>query len=113
MPAKLPLERYSYAPKINITLPGPDKPVQSVYEYKGEIGNLALTQQGSKYLQRVLSKASPDVVEFIIQEIGMQLCHLMTDQYGNYFCQKLLQSSSSQQRCEMLSRMSDYIFEIS
>lgn len=72
-----------------------------------------MTQQGSKYLQRVLTRASPDVVEFIIQEVIKDLRFLMTNQYGNYFCQKLLQSSSSQQRCEILSELSEHILEIS
>lgn len=95
-----------YDNTLTVALPGPDKPVQAIYEYKGNVANLVLTQQGSKYLQRVLTKASPDVVEFIIQEIGFKLSRLMTDQYGNYFCQKLLQSASSQQRYDMLTKIS-------
>ena len=94
-------------------MPGPDKPVQSIYEYKGLLSNLAKTQQGSKYLQRVLTRAPPDVVEFIIKEVIKEMKTLMIDQYGNYFCQKLLQSSSSQQRCEMLQELSDSIVDIS
>ena len=97
----------------SLNLPGPEKPVQSIYEYKGNIANLAMTQQGSKYLQRVLTRASPDVVEFIIKEWMHDLKYLMTDQYGNYFCQKLLQSSSSQQRWLMLSELSESIVDIS
>ena len=45
-----------------------------------------MTQQGSKYLQRVLSKASPEIVDFLIKECATQLAVLMTDAYGNYFC---------------------------
>jgi hypothetical protein len=91
---KLPVQtfpgssQHTYAcagPQIMSSPPGLDKPLQSVFEYKGQIDKMAMTQQGSKYLQRVLTKASPDVVEFIIQEIGMQLSTLMIDQYGNYF----------------------------
>lgn len=98
---------------VSLNLPGPEKPVQSVYEYKGKIANLAMTQQGSKYLQRVMTRASPDIVEFIIKESIHDLKYLMTDQYGNYFCQKLLQSSSSQQRCLILSELSEFIVDIS
>jgi hypothetical protein len=76
---------YKYDGTPGLVMPGPEKSVQSIYEYKGHVATLAMTQQGSKYLQRVLTKASPDVVEFILQEIGMKLSNLMTDQYGNYF----------------------------
>ena len=47
---------------------------------------LARSQQGSKYLQRVLAKASPDVVDFVVEEVGDSMHELMTDSYGNYFC---------------------------
>ena len=105
---------YNQAPAQTptVVLPGPEKSVQAIFEYKGQIAELAMSQQGSKYLQRVLTKASPDVVEFIIQEIGFKLSHLMTDQYGNYFCQKLLQSASSQQRYEMLTRITSNFYYI-
>lgn len=102
-----------HSQSVPFVMPGPDKPVQSVYEYKGKLQYLATTQQGSKYLQRVLTRASPDIVEFIIKEVIKDMSNLMVDQYGNYFCQKLLQSSSSQQRCEILSELSQSITDIS
>ena len=37
----------------------------------------------------------------------------MVDQYGNYFCQKLLQSSSSQQRLQILKALKPNIVKIS
>lgn len=60
-----------------------DRPI---FEYKGQIQDLATTQQGSKYLQRVLAKASPEIVDFIILETSTNLSNLMIDAYGNYFC---------------------------
>jgi hypothetical protein len=38
---------------------------------------------------------------------------LMVDSYGNYFCQRLLQSSSSAQRHKMLNVLKPHILEIS
>ena len=73
----------------NITIPTNDK---NVMDYKGQLVAFAKNQQGSKYLQRALAKASPDVLEFIVVEVGDNLHELMVDSYGNYFCQKLLQS---------------------
>ena len=86
---------------------------KSVYEYKGQMHSLAKSQQGSKFLQRVLAKASPDVVDFVVEEVGDHMHELMTDSYGNYFCQKLLQSSSSHQRMELLRRIMPHIIKIS
>ena len=77
---------------LTVPLPSSEKPVQAIYEYKGNIVNLGMAQQGSKYLQRVLTHAPPDVVEFILQEVIGHLAYLMPDQYGNYFSQKLFQS---------------------
>lgn len=94
----------------NITIPTNDK---DVMDYKGQIPTFAKTQQGSKYLQRVLAKASPDVLEFIVVEVGDDLHELMVDSYGNYFCQKLLQSSSSKQRLYLLQKLCPYLVKIS
>ena len=77
------------------------------------VPDYAKNQQGSKYLQRVLAKASPDIIEFIVVEVGDKLHELMVDSYGNYFCQKLLQSSSSKQRLYLLKKLSPYIVAIS
>jgi hypothetical protein len=98
---------------LTVSLPGPEKSVQSIYEYKGNIVNLGMAQQGSKYLQRVLTHAPPDVVEFILQEVINHLAYLMPDQYGNYFSQKLFQSCSPQQRYEILKAISKDIYKIS
>lgn len=94
----------------NLTIPTNDK---NVMEYKGQLVAFAKNQQGSKYLQRVLAKASPDILDFVVLEVGDHLHELMVDSYGNYFCQKLLQSSSSKQRLYLLGKISPHIFKIS
>lgn len=94
----------------NLIIPTNDK---NVMDYKGQIVAFAKNQQGSKYLQRVLAKASPDILEFVVIEVGDHLHELMVDSYGNYFCQKLLQSSSSKQRLYLLTKISTHIFKIS
>lgn len=45
-----------------------------------------MQQHGSKQLQKLLSRASPDFVEFAIEEVMYHMHELMVDQYGNYFC---------------------------
>jgi hypothetical protein len=93
-----------------LAIPTNDK---NVMDYKGQLVAFAKNQQGSKYLQRVLAKASPDILEFVVLEVGDHLHELMVDSYGNYFCQKLLQSSSSKQRLYLLGKISPHIFKIS
>jgi hypothetical protein len=51
---------------------------------------LALEQTGSRFLQKLLNKANNAVVSFLLSEIEENFAELMIDNYGNYFCQKLL-----------------------
>jgi hypothetical protein len=62
---------------------------------RGNVVRLAKTQSGSKYLQMILANANQDLVEFFLQEIGQELSSMMVDNYGNYFCSKLLAICSS------------------
>ena len=66
----------------SLVIPSNDK---NIMDYKGQVVAFAKNQQGSKYLQRVLTKASPDVLDFIVIEVGDNIHELMTDSYGNYF----------------------------
>jgi len=74
---------------------------------------MATSQQGSKQLQKMLSKASPDFVELALGESLSSFHKMMVDQYGNYFCQKLLQSSSSIQRLKILTHLTPHFISIS
>ena len=65
-------------------------------ELRGNIVAMSKQQYGSKQLQRYLEKAPPELVDFIITEVVSELHNLMSDLYGNYFCQKLMTSASSQ-----------------
>ena len=48
--------------------------------------DLAWNPNGSKYLQRVLTKATPEMIDFIVSEVADSVSELMVDNYGNYFC---------------------------
>ena len=53
---------------------------------------LATKKVGSKFLQDHLQKSSNGtLINKIIEQIDDQLAELMTDNYGNYFCSKLIQ----------------------
>jgi len=62
----------------------------------------AKTQKGSRNLQKLLNKILPDELDHILEKIKENFYELMTDTYGNYFCQKLIQCCSSEQRVFIL-----------
>ena len=45
---------------------------------------------GSLLLQEYVSKAPKEVIEKIIDSLDGKLADLMTKEFGNYFCQKLI-----------------------
>jgi hypothetical protein len=62
----------------------------------------AKTQRGSRSLQKLLNKIEPGGLDKILEKLKFNFPELMVDTYGNYFCQKLIQSSSSDQRMFIL-----------
>ncbi len=50
-------------------------------------------------------KGSHETVNKIIGEAIKGMGQLMTNKYGNYFCQKMVQSCSSSQRLELLQNV--------
>ena len=63
------------------------------------------TQKGSRNMQKLLNKITPDQLDIILREIGDALPELMVDPYSNYFCQKLAQCCSSEQRIFFLKKV--------
>lgn len=70
-----------------------------------ELWEYALTQKGSRDLQKVLNNADNNDIDRIIFEIKDYFKEIMTNVYGNYFSQKLIQSCSSQQRINILKHV--------
>ena len=60
------------------------------------------TQKGSRELQRQLYKISPVDIDNIIIHLSSIMHTLMRDKYGNYFCSKLIQNCSPEQRVKIL-----------
>ena len=56
-------------------------------------------------LQKYLDKISPEAINYIIKMISSKFPRLMMDTYGNYFCQKLIQSCASEQRIQILEHV--------
>jgi hypothetical protein len=74
--------------------------------------DIAQTQSGSRFLQKQLTKGSPDFIEFVLKQIGSYLPELMTNDYGNYFCQRLLSSCSTTQRLFFINNIKGSIVKI-
>lgn len=54
-------------------------------------------------MQKFLDKIYPEHVNLLLNRISSDLKEIMTDPYGNYFIQKLIQCSSSNQRMTILN----------
>jgi hypothetical protein len=68
----------------------------------GKLVEILKTHKGSMQMQSFIKRASFNNLNTIIEEIKSEFGKLMIDQYGNYFCQKLLHNVSSEQRLKIL-----------
>ena len=50
------------------------------------------------------------MIDFLVKDIGADFSRIMVDNYGNYFCQRLLSSCSGEQRVTILKLIeSDFL----
>ena len=64
-----------------------------------------MTKNGSKEYQKLVERASPEVIEQIVSEIQQSFPDLLIDHYGNYFCQKLFLNLNSDQKLRLLKTL--------
>lgn len=79
---------------------------------KGQLDLIIYNQAGSRFLQKMLTKANKEVIEFFLSEIDSSLNKLMMDKYGNYFCQELLLSCSGAQRLQILEKIQENFIQV-
>ncbi|KAF2722024.1 ARM repeat-containing protein [Polychaeton citri CBS 116435] len=72
-----------------------------VQDLKGEIFNLCKDQHGCRFLQKKLED-NDDSVNLIYEEVKGNIIDLMTDPFGNYLCQKLLECATIEQRTGLI-----------
>ena len=77
------------------------------------IVNFISTQKGSRDMQKLLYKLSPIDISSLIEKLSSSMTTIMEDKYGNYFCQKLIQNCSPEQRVEILKSVKDTFNEVS
>lgn len=68
----------------------------------GEIYGLCKDQHGCRFLQRKLDEREEKTVQTIFDEVKEHIIELMTDPFGNYLCQKLLESTDDDQRTVLI-----------
>jgi len=76
-------------------------------ELQGEIPTLCRDQHGCRYLQKKLEEGGADHRDMIFRETFPHFPELMTDPFGNYLCQKLLEYCTDEQRnliCESVAQ---------
>ncbi|XP_031253123.1 pumilio homolog 12 [Pistacia vera] len=81
--------------------PQPHK-YNSVDEVTGRIYLMAKDQHGCRFLQRKISEGTSEDIEKIFVEIIDHIVELMTDPFGNYLVQKLLEVCNEDQRMQIL-----------
>jgi hypothetical protein len=76
-------------------------------DLQGEIPTLCKDQHGCRYLQKKLEEGVAEHRDMIFRETFGHFAELMTDPFGNYLCQKLLEFSTDDQRnviCESVAQ---------
>jgi len=77
-----------------------------------QFSTLCKSKSGSKRTQKLIAKSRPEEIQQIIQSLGTKITSLMKDMYGNYMCQTLFQSCSSEQRVFLLQSIKKHLYEI-
>ncbi|KAJ1733960.1 hypothetical protein LPJ61_001315 [Coemansia biformis] len=72
-------------------------------ELKGSIFDVCKDQHGCRYLQKKLEDGQESHVHMIFTEVLPHFSLLMTDPFGNYLCQKLLEHCSEAQRTQIVT----------
>lgn len=73
-----------------------------IQDVKGEIVSLCSDQHGCRFLQRKLDERDEDALNIIFDEVHPHIVRLMTDPFGNYLCQKLLENCKDEQRTVLI-----------
>ena len=79
----------------------------------GRVYTFAKDQYGCRLLQRLLDDGRPGVLPVVYGEVYPHINELMTDPFGNYLCQKLLEHCDEQQRIGVLNKVASDMVAIS
>lgn len=78
----------------------------------GEIYALCKDQHGCRYLQKKLEERNPEEIHQIWLETNQHVIEFMTDPFGNYLCQKLLEYCNDEERTILIENASHDLVRI-
>ncbi|EMR09745.1 hypothetical protein PNEG_01930 [Pneumocystis murina B123] len=81
--------------------------------FVGEIYSLCKDQHGCRYLQKKLEERDPRRTSIIFMETYPHAVELMTDPFGNYLCQKLLEHCNDEERTTIVRSVASDLIPIS
>ena len=84
-----------------------------IEDLQGELLSLCKDQHGCRYLQKKLEEGEASHRDMIFHETYGHFPELMTDPFGNYLCQKLLEYSTEEQRSAIIDSVSNDLVGIS
>ena len=84
-----------------------------IEDLQGELLTLCKDQHGCRYLQKKLEEGDPAHRDMIFHETYGHFPELMTDPFGNYLCQKLLEYSTEEQRSAIIDSVAGELVGIS
>lgn len=84
-------------------------PLQDV---AGRVLELCETQEGCRYLQRVVETGSADDVLLVFRSVAADLCGLMCDSLANYVCQKLFEHCGERQHLVAIQVLADDVVDV-
>jgi hypothetical protein len=79
---------------------------------RGNFTLLIKNQNSCRILQNVLPKTDPMILSKILIEIMPDFYNLLTDNYGNYFCQKFYYFVNLEDKLMILRHMKKYLVQI-
>ena len=68
---------------------------------------------GSLYLQELAENISEEEINLIFKKLLTKIKQIMCDSYGNYFLQKIIEKTNSNQRINLLNNIRDDFINIS
>jgi len=85
----------------------------SIDQVVGQIFTMCKDQHGCRFLQKKLDEMNNQTVEIIFIEVSANFAELMTDPFGNYLCQKLLEHCDEERRFLLIRNVSNDLVRIS
>ncbi|KAJ1941241.1 hypothetical protein GGF37_003637, partial [Kickxella alabastrina] len=85
----------------------------SLEELQGSIFGMCKDHQGCRFLQKTLEAGQKDQIDLIFKEASPHLSELMTNPFGNYLCQKLLEHCTEPQRKQAMTALAPDLVAIS